>query len=222
MTKKNQSLNVDDALTQSEAFVIKYKTKILIVIAAVIIIVGGILLTNTFILKPRAEKASAQIALGYKYILTGDYKTAINGNGKDFVGYAKIVDDYSFTSGGNLANFYLGICYAKSGKTKDAIKSLENYKDKGDKFISPAALMTLANCYATDGQVDKAIETFKKAASEAENNSISPEALIQAGLLLENQNKKDEALKLYQEVKEKYVTSIQSQSIDAYIERVSK
>lgn len=56
MTKKNQSLNVDDALTQSEAFVIKYKTKILIVIAAVIIIVGGILLTNTFILKPRAEK----------------------------------------------------------------------------------------------------------------------------------------------------------------------
>ena len=58
MTKKNQSLNVDDALTQSEAFVIKYKTKILIVIAAVIIIVGGILLTNTFILKPRAEKAS--------------------------------------------------------------------------------------------------------------------------------------------------------------------
>lgn len=89
MTKKNQSLNVDDALTQSEAFVIKYKTKILIVIAAVIIIVGGILLTNTFILKPRAEKASAQIALGYKYILTGDYKTAINGNGKDFVGYAK-------------------------------------------------------------------------------------------------------------------------------------
>lgn len=222
MTKKSQSLNVDDALTQSEAFVIKYKTRILIVVVAIIIIVGGFFLTNTFILKPRAEKASAQIALGSKYMDAGDYKTAINGNGKDFIGYAKIVTDYSMTDECNLAKFYLGICYAKSGKTKEAIKSLESYSDKGDNFISPAALMTLANCYATDGQIDKAVETFKKAANEADNNSISPEALIQAAILLENQNKKAEALQLYQEVKNKYVTSIQSQSIDAYIERVSK
>ena len=57
------------------------------------------------------------------------------------------------------------------------------------------------------------------AASMADNNSLSPTFLIQAGEILESQGKKDEALKLYQEVKEKYFNSMQYQIIDAYIER---
>ena len=61
----------------------------------------------------------------------------------------------------------------------------------------------------------------EKAAEEADNNSLSPTFLIQAGEILESQGKNDEALKLYQTVKEKYFNSIQYQTIDAYIERVS-
>ena len=54
--------------------------------------------------------------------------------------------------------------------------------------------------------------------------SISPTFLLQAGKLLESQNKKDEALKLYQDIKKKYVNSslVQSSEIDKYIERVSE
>ena len=55
----------------------------------------------------------------------------------------------------------------------------------------------------------------------ADNNSLSPTFLIQAGEILESQGKKDEALKLYQEIKEKYFNSMQYQTIDAYIERAS-
>ena len=56
------------------------------------------------------------------------------------------------------------------------------------------------------------------------NNSISPTFLLQAGKLLESQNKKDEALKLYQDIKKKYVNSslVQSSEIDKYIEHVSE
>jgi tetratricopeptide (TPR) repeat protein len=80
------------------------------------------------------------------------------------------------------------------------------------------------------GNVDKAISTLKKAADMADskaedvNNSISPTFLLQAGKLLESQNKKDEALKLYQDIKKKYVNSslVQSSEIDKYIERVSE
>jgi TolA-binding protein len=53
----------------------------------------------------------------------------------------------------------------------------------------------------------------------ADNNSLSPTFLIQAGEILESQGKKAEALKLYEEVKEKYFQSMQYQSIDKYIER---
>lgn len=88
-------------------------------------------------------------------------------------------------------------------------------------MISPAALGALGNAYAHLNQLDKAVATLKKAAERADNNSLSPTFLIQAGEILESQNKKDEALKLYQTVKDKYFNSMQYQTIDAYIERAS-
>ena len=56
------------------------------------------------------------------------------------------------------------------------------------------------------------------------NNSIAPTFLIQAGELLESQGKKADALKLYQDIKKKYVNAVvvQSSEIDKYIERVSE
>jgi hypothetical protein len=45
--------------------------------------------------------------------------------------------------------------------------------------------------------------------------------LIQAGEILESQGKKDDALVLYKEVKQKYFNSMQYQDIDKYIERAS-
>jgi predicted negative regulator of RcsB-dependent stress response len=71
-------------------------------------------------------------------------------------------------------------------------------------------------------QLDKAVTHLKKAAEKADNNSLSPTFLIQAGQILESQDKKEEALKLYKQVKEKYFQSMQYQTIDEYIERASK
>ena len=97
-------------------------------------------------------------------------------------------------------------------------------------MVSPAAEAALGDAYANLNEVDKAIDTFKKAADMADskaaddaNNSLSPTFLIKAGVLLESQNKKDEALKLYQDIKKKYVNSalVQSSEIDKYIERAS-
>ena len=88
-------------------------------------------------------------------------------------------------------------------------------------MISPAAEGALGNAYTHLNQLDNAVSHLKKAAEKADNNSLSPTFLIQAGEILESQGKNDEALKLYQTVKEKYFNSMASQTIDAYIERVS-
>ena len=70
-------------------------------------------------------------------------------------------------------------------------------------------------------------DAASKADSEAKDgtsNSLSPTFLLQAGELLESQNKKDDALKIYQDIKKKYVNApiVQSGDIDKYIERVTK
>ena len=144
------------------------------------------------------------------------YKTYVN-----FKGFVKLADEYSSTAAGNLANLYAGLCSAKLNKWEDAAKYLENFDGADDQMISPAAEGALGNVYAHLNQLDKAVSHLKKAAEKADNNSLSPTFLIQAGEILESQGKNDEALKLYQTVKEKYFNSMAYQTIDGYIERVS-
>ena len=138
----------------------------------------------------------------------------------DCIGFAKIASEFSGDAG-NLANLYAGLCYANLDKWQEAVNYLEKFDLKDDQMISPAALGALGNAYAHLNQLDKAVATLKKAAERADNNSLSPTFLIQAGEILESQNKKDEALKLYQTVKDKYFNSMQYQNVDAYIERAS-
>ena len=99
---------------------------------------------------------------------------------------------------------------------------IEKFDSKGDFMISPAAEGALGNAYAHLNQLDKAVKHLTNAADKADNNSLSPTFLVQAGEILESQGKAEEALKLYQKVKTKYFNSMQYQSIDKYIERVTK
>ncbi len=221
-TKNNTSLDLNDAVNQSEAFLIKNKKSITVGLIVLIVLIGGFFATKYLYLNPRAEKANTMLAQGETYFETRDFTKALNGDGQGYIGYIKIADEYSSTDAGNLANLYAGICYAQLDKNKEAIKYLEAFDTKSDASISPVALNMLANCYVTDNQLDKAVETFKKAAKLSGENSLAPICLKQAGEILESQNKKDEALLLYQEIKSKYMTSITAQDIDKYIERASK
>ena len=180
------------------------------------------MLYKTYVSAPNEEKASTAIAKGQDYFAQGLFQQALEGDSTGYKGFAKLASDYSSTAAGNLANLYAGLCNAKLGKWDEAVKYLENYDGADDQMVSPAALGALGNAYAHQNQLDKAVETLKKAAEKADNNSLSPTFLIQAGEILESQGKKADALKLYQEVKEKYFNSMAYQTIDAYIERVSE
>ena len=223
--------NANEPQNGTEAFFDKFKKQILIVVAAVIIIVAGLFAYIEYVAGPREDKASTALAKGQEYFNSEMFDKALNGDGAGFVGFAKIASDYSGTDAANLANLYAGLCYVNLGKWNEAIASLEKYSTQGDALVSPAATAALGNAYAETGNVDKAISTLKKAAEMADdkgvdgvNNSISPTFLLQAGELLESQNKKAEALKIYQDIKKKYQNSqlVQSSEIDKYIERVSE
>lgn len=150
------------------------------------------------------------------------YNKALKGDGK-FPGFIKLSKGSG--DGANMATYLAGVAYYHLGNYKEAIKHLEAYSPQGDKGVSPMALAALANCYACDKQIDKAISTFKDAASEADNASLSPLCLIEAGKLLESQNKKAEAHKLYEQIKKDYPQfglsggGMNSSAIDMYIER---
>ena len=212
---------MEQTMNQSEAFFLKYKKAIITVVVALIVIIVGAVLYKTYIAEPREQQASTAIAKGQQYFEMGLFKQALEGDSAGYKGFAKLADEYSTTAAGNLSNLYAGLCNAQLGKWEDAVKFLEAYDLSEDAMVSPAALGALGNAYAHLNQLDKAVSTLKKAAEKADNNSRSPTFLIQAGQILESQGKNDEALKLYQTVKEKYFNSMQYQTIDGYIERVS-
>lgn len=219
-----------ESANNKEDFFLKFKKQIIIGVVAILLVVAGAILYNAYVAGPREDKASTAIAKGEQYFNAEQFDKPLNGDGAGYVGFVKIASDYSSTDAGNLANLYAGLSYFNLGKYTEAVTYLEKFSTKGDAMVSPTATAALANAYAQTGNVDKAISTLKKAADMADskaddvNNSISPTFLLQAGKLLESQNKKDEALKLYQDIKKKYVNSslVQSSEIDKYIERVSE
>ncbi|HCE47670.1 MAG TPA: hypothetical protein DEQ84_03235 [Prevotellaceae bacterium] len=219
---KSNQLDVNETLNKSEAFFVKNKKVIIGAVIALVVIIGGSYAYHQMVAQPNSEKASTILAKGQDYFAQGNYDVALNGDKGGYVGFLKIADKYSSTDAGNLANLYAGLSYAQKGDAKNAIKYLEKFDGASDHMITPASLGALGNCYAQVGEIDKAISYLKKAAAKADNNTLSPIYLIQAGELLESQNKPEEAKKLYEEVKTKYNKSPESETVEKYIQRVTK
>lgn len=164
--------------------------------------------------KDNRKKMQAQVSDLFNKILKGDGK---------FPGLLKIAADGG--KAGNIAEYLTGATYFNMGQYKEAIKHLEEFSPKSDNSVSPLAVSVLANAYACDNQVDKAVETFKKAADLADNEAMTPKFLLEAGKLLEIQNKKAEANAIYVQIKKDFPQFGQAQQgmmsseIDRYIER---
>ena len=216
----------EQSLNKQEAFFLKYRKQIIAAIAAVIIIIAGCIVYGTFVAGPREEKASTALAKAQSLFEQGDFQKALNGD-KQTEGFIAVIDNYGGTDAANLAKAYAGLSYAQLGKWQEAVKYLEDFSAKDDAMISPAITAALGDAYANTGNIDKAISSFKEAAEMADdatkdgaNYSLSPIFLIKAARLLESQSKKDDALKIYEEIKEKYMVSAAAQEIDKYIERL--
>ena len=231
MAKKNETRATEsDALNQSEALFLRFKKPIIIAVCAIVVIIAGIILYNNFVAEPREDEASTALSKGQTYFAAQQYDKALKGDGAGYAGFINIASDYSSTKAGNLANLYAGLCYANQAKPdwKSAQEDLDKCDTQSDQNISPAAVAAAANAYANNGDLAKAVDLFQKAADMADsrafndaNNSLSPVFLKEAGMLLEKQGKKADALKIYQDIKKKYVNSPAYQDIDKYIERAS-
>lgn len=223
MANKKEQGTYEDTLNKSEAVFLKYKKPLLIAVAAVIVVVAGVILYKNYISAPREAEASTELAKSQMLFNGQQYNQAL-------AGFQKVQSDYSGTDAGNLANLYVALCYAHQAKP-DWAKALENaekFSTSDDEMISPASQMALGDIYANNNQNDKAVDCFKKAAKMADaeaadnvNLSIAPLALRKAGILLESEGKKADALEIYKEIKKTYVNSPVYQDIDKYIERAS-
>ena len=215
--EKDELEKMNEALSMSEQFVEKYQKPLLWGLVVVVVGIGAILSVRHFYLLPRQDKAQAAMYQAVMAFENDSIDLAINGNEK-FDGLLTIVDQYGSTDAGNLANAYLGLAYYERGEYETAPKYLSKFS-ADESILAPAMMAAIGNCLVDMEKYDESVKYFEKAAKASDNPVFSPIYLKKAAAVYEKLGNKEAALKLYQEIKDKYPTSNDARGIERYIER---
>ena len=210
--------NVGEIFSKSERFIETYKNYIINGVAAVILIVVAILAIRQYYFIPKEKEAQAAIFPGENYLANQQWELALNGNEADYIGFLGIIEDYGITKTAKLAKAYAGICYYHLNEPEEALKYLKKYK-ANDKVMTPVIKGLIGDCYVDLGDIAEGIKYFNNAASELNNDLLSPIYLKKAGRAYESIFDYTNAIKKYQAVKDKYPYSQEASDIEKYIER---
>lgn len=215
---KNHETGIEEQLGKAEKFIIENKNSLAIILGSAVLLFVLYFSYQRFYLAPREVEAANQMYVAERYFEKDSLSKAINGDGS-FMGFESIIDEYSGTKAANLANYYLGMSYLKIAEFEKAIEALENYSGN-DGLIAPLAAGAIGDAQSELGQYEDAAKSYRVAAKKANNKLITPLFLMKSGLVYEQLNENEKALKAYKEIKDKYFESSEAQQVDKYIGRV--
>lgn len=205
----------------AQQFWSKNSKAIAIVLAVIVLLVGGYFAYNSFYKGPQELKAAEAIWKAEEYFRNDSIKLALNGDGIN-QGFLKVISRYGGTKTGNRAKFYAGACYLQLGDFNNAIKYLKDFST--DEIV--AEMRTnglLGDAYAEQGKKEEAIPYYKKAGTLLPEDQVnSPEYLFRAAMLLQDLGKTQEAIELLRQIKNEYPRSVMpeaqgGQDIDKYL-----
>lgn len=208
--------NVEQALSKTELFIEKNKNVLITILLVAIVIVLAIIGFKKLYSEPRAERAEKEMFKAEAWFESQDYANALNGDG-NYPGFLKIIDDYGSTKSGNLARYYAGLCYMKTGDFDKALEQLKKFSGK-DKVFAPLALGAIGDCYVELDDINSAASYYMKAANKEANTFSSPYFLTKAGLAYRIANDNANALKAYEQLKKEYPNSMEARDAASMIE----
>ncbi len=216
-TKDEPIIDVTEAYSKTEQFVVDNQKSLSIIVAAIVLMVGGFLAWKYWWVASQEKEAQKELYLAETYFAKDSLAKAIDGDGIA-MGLVKVADEYGVTPSGNLAEFYLGVAYMKKGEFEKAIDHLKDF-NSSDQMIGPIALGDIGDCYVELGKVDEGISYYLKAVSKNKNKFTSPLFLKKAGIAYESQKDYKNAVKVYERIKADYDKSSEGKEIDKYLAR---
>ena len=222
MAQKKQSKDtgmegVEGALTRTEQFIEDNQKWIVRVVTGVLAIVAILIGIKRFYLNPLEEEALGQMFVAEQYFEVDSFNLALYGDG-NYSGFLQIIDDYGITKASNLANYYSGIAFLRTGQYEDAIEYLSKFKSK-DKMVAPIATGAIGDAYVELGDINEGLSYYLKAAGLSENNFTTPMYLMKAGLVYENLGNYRKATEIYEQIQRDFPEYSRSNNIEKYITR---
>jgi tetratricopeptide (TPR) repeat protein len=217
---KKHEVSGDEILFKAKRFWTKNQKPLSIVLIAIIVVGGGWYIYKNYVVAPKEEEAQKTMFKAEEYFRQDSLKLALNGDQFNR-GFIYVANNYGSTKAGNLAKYYAGLCYLRTGDFNKAVTYLKDFSTSS-KQIQMMAYGALGDAYSELNKNDDAVNYYKKAANEfTEDVNMSSEYLFRAALKLETLGKNSEALQLYKELKEKYPNTMRGYSADKYIYRLS-
>ena len=220
--------SLDEGAGKAEAWVEKNQKIILSIVGVIALVTLGYFAYKNYILEPKEnEAADAMFVAQQNFQQAVDgvksdslYTLALNGSEGQF-GFIEIAKEYSGTAAANLAHYYAGIAYLNTGKFEQAIESLDKFKSN-DMMLSALSKGAIGDAFSQKKQPEEALEYYVKASETNKNDFTTPLFLLKAGKTALALNKKADALKYFEDIKENYETSLEAQNIDALIGMAQK
>ena len=213
---------VTETVSKTEKFFEQNSKLVTVVLAAIIVVIGGYFANKYLIAQPRAEKASAEMFAAIQNFNAEEWQVALEGDG-NYAGFLEVIDNYGSTPQGSLAAHYAGVCYLKLGDKENALTYLAKYKaSKG----APAEIVNAQNIglqgdiVADGGDLKKAAALYRKAVEASTNSLTAPYYLKKLGQVEEALGNNAAALAAYQRIADEYNTALEARDIDAFIGRL--
>jgi predicted negative regulator of RcsB-dependent stress response len=208
-TQSTEGLNALEKL----ALIYEKKGKTINTIALVILLaVGGFFAYKYLVVAPNEEKASIAMMRAEQMFSIDSVNLALNGDPQN-VGFLTIIKKYDGTSSANVAHFYAGSCYLKMGDFVNAIKQLKDFDAKGT-VLEHARSGLLGDAYMETNDVKKAIEQFKAATADADDDVYTPIYLQRLAVAYEKNNQLEDAKNAYIRIRDEFPRSFQSRDVD--------
>jgi tetratricopeptide (TPR) repeat protein len=207
--------SVENALSRTEQYIEENQKSLTVIILAIIVVVGGYLGYKRFFLEPKNTEAQSAMYFAEQYFEQDSFRLALEGDGANY-GFLDVIDEYSVTKAANLAHYYTGICYMRTGQFEDAIEHLEKF-DAEDIMVASVALGAIGDCYLELEDKEEAAAFYLKAGARKKNSFTSPLYLKKAGLVLESLQEYEKALKAYETIEKVYPETEEGRQIKKYI-----
>ena len=182
-----------------------------IAIAAILIVVAGVLIYNS-----RSSQASVAFGAAMQA-----YQSPIAAPGqqvppgvKTYASVAEraktandlflgVANKYGMTPDGKVSRYFAGLTYMEAGRNSQAESTLKQVADGWDHDLAALAKLSLAQLYRQSGRDPQAIDLYNELTARPTTTVPAGLAQLQLAELYENEGKPELAKKIYAQLKDK-------------------
>lgn len=212
--------NIGETLSRTEEFIFNNQKVIGLVVTIVIIAILGYFGYSKYYIEPKTQEATEQMFQAQLFFESDSLDKALYGDGNS-LGFIDIIDEYSMTKPGNLANYYAGICFLHKKDFEQAIDYLADFNGD-DHIIAPMASGAIGDSYLELGNKEKAAAYYLEAANMDDNGFTAPLFLYKAGKVYEMLENYSKAINTYNRIKTNYYKSNEGRVIEKDISRIQE